>query len=472
MPSAACSRRAFLGRAAGALGALSLAPFAGRLWAGDRDLAPGAALTALHHPARAKRVIFLMMSGGPSHLDLFDHKPKLIEMAGKSIPDSFVKGEQSAQLKGNFKAKLLPSVAKFSQRGQSGQWISDLLPHTARIADDLCIVRSMHTDAINHDPAHAFLNTGSTIPGRPAWGAWTWYGLGSDNADLPGFVVMISDKGGQLQPVSSRIWHSGFLPSRFQGVVFGSGAAPVHYLAPPPGVDAARQADVIAAAAALNRLNGGDDAEAATRTSQYQLAERMQRSVPELADLSGEPASVRALYGLDQDAGGKRTGGFARNCLLARRLIERGVRFVQVIHRDWDHHGSIAKDIPVTAAACDQASAALVTDLKQRGLLDDTIVVWGGEFGRTPMAQGTGRDHHIRGYTMWLAGGGFKPGTAWGGTDEFGFHAVQDRVHVHDLHATVLHQLGIDHRRLSWFHQGRDFRLTDVHGHVIKGLLA
>jgi hypothetical protein len=338
------------------------------------------------------------------------------------------------------------------------------------VADDLCIIRSLKTEAINHDPAHTFMNTGTTISGRPAMGSWLTYGLGSDSADLPGFVVLTSTgKAGQQQPISSRQWHSGFLPSRFQGIELRTKGDPVLYLGSPKGVSAEQQRDVVEAVEKLNRLQEKtvDDPEIATRIAQYEMAFRMQTSVPGLMDLSQEPKEVLEMYGakgLD--------GTFAANCLLARRLAERGVRFIQLYHRDWDHHGNIKNDAKVTAGEVDQAAAALIKDLKARGLLKDTIVVWGSEFGRTPMAQGNGRDHHIKGFCCWLAGGGVKGGITHGSTDELGYNAVEDVVHVHDLHATLLYLLGVDHKRLTYKFQGRDFRLTDVHGEVVEKILA
>ena len=456
------TRRTLLARGACGLGALA----AGSLLAHADEPARGA-IPVLHHPAKAKRVIFLVMSGGPSQLELFDHKPMLAEHAGKPLPDSIVKGQQVAQ--GKLNAGALACQFPFQQHGKSGQSISDILPNIAGIADDICIVRSMQTTAINHDPAQTVMNTGSTLSGRPAWGSWTWYGLGNPAQDLPGFVVLISAKGGQQQPVSNRQWHSGFLPSRFQGVHLRHSGDPVSYLRPPDGIDAGRQRDTIDAIAALDHANPSalNDPSVDERLAQYEMAFRMQSSVPELAAVDQEPEEVRKLYGLERD-----TGGFARCCLIARRLAERGVPFIQVYHRDWDHHGGVKNGVKETAGACDQASAALIIDLKRRGLLDDTIVVWGGEFGRTPFAQGDGRDHHMKGYTMWLAGGGIRGGTSYGATDDFGYHAVTDVVSIHDLHATILHQMGVDHRRLTVRHQGRDHRLTDVHGQIVRGIIA
>jgi hypothetical protein len=390
-------------------------------------------------------------------------------MHGKPMPESFTKGQPIAQLQGA-KLNCFGPQHAFKKCGKSGQEISAVFPHLSAVADDICIVRSLRTEAINHDPAHTFMNTGTTISGRPAMGSWLVYGLGSESHDLPGFVVLTSNgKAGQAQPISARQWHSGFLPSRFQGVQFRSSGDPVLYVTSPRGVTADRQRDVVEAVQALNRLGGGlaDDPEVATRISQYEMAFRMQTSVPGLMDVSGEPKEVLDLYGA---RGGD--GSFAANCLLARRLAERGVRFIQLYHRDWDHHGRVRRDVEITAREVDQGAAALLKDLKRRGMLDETLVIWGGEFGRTPMAQGDGRDHHIKGFSAWLAGGGIKGGLTYGATDELGYNAVENVVEVHDLHATMLHLLGVDHKRLTYKFQGRDFRLTDVHGNVVKAVLA
>jgi hypothetical protein len=463
------SRRAFLGRAGGGLGALALATLLEADATGkESDRWPGV-VRPLHRPAKAKRVIWLYMAGGPSHLETFDYKPTLAAMHGKPMPESFTRGQPIAQLQG---AKLTCFAPQhpFRKYGRSGQEISTIFPHLGSVADDICIVRSLRTEAINHDPAHTFMNTGTTISGRPAMGSWLVYGLGSASANLPGFVVLTSSgRFGQAQPISARQWHSGFLPSRFQGVHFRSKGDAVLYLSSPKGVDAGRQRDVIDAVERLNEMHGrlSDDPEIATRITQYEMAFRMQTSVPELMDLRTEPRKVLDMYGTRGA-----DGSFAANCLLARRLAERGVRFIQLYHRDWDHHGSIKQHIKGTAEEVDQGAAALLQDLKQRDLLKDTLVVFGGEFGRTPMAQGNGRDHHIKGFSMWLAGGGIKGGISHGKTDELGYNAVEDIVDVHDLHATLLHLLGIDHRRLTYRFQGRDFRLTDVSGEVVTKILA
>jgi hypothetical protein len=467
------TRRAFLGRASSGLGTMALASL---LQSGEVAAAPAADLSAslgvvkpLHFPPKAKRVIWLYQAGGPTHLETFDHKPKLAKLHGQPMPESFTKGQPIAQLQGAQLSCFAPQFA-FKRFGKSGQEICELFPHLGAIADDICIVRSMKTEAINHDPAHTFMNTGSTISGRPAAGSWTIYGLGSENRDLPGFVVLTSTgRGGQMQPISSRMWHSGFLPSRYQGVKFQSRGDAVYYLSNPPGINPQRQRATIDAIDAINRQRQDvvDDPEIATRIAQYELAFRMQTSVPELMNLSSEPKRVLEMYGTTGN-----DGSFAADCLLARRLAERGVRFIQVYHRDWDMHSDLKRDMPVNASEVDQASAALVKDLKQRGLLDDTLVIWGGEFGRTPMNQGNGRDHHIKGFSIWMAGGGIKPGITFGETDDLGYNAVGDVVEVHDLHATMLYLLGIDHLRMTYRYLGRDFRLTDVAGKVVKGILA
>ncbi len=459
------------------LGGLALAWLEQRRAARAEDSSGGASLRSgpwrgvvrpVHVPARAKRVIHLYMAGGPSHLETLDPKPMLARMHGEPMPDSLTAGQQIAQLQGQELRCFAPQFP-FKRFGQSGQQICELFPNLGREADSLCIIRSMHTDQINHDTAHLVMNTGTAIAGRPSMGSWVLYGLGSESEDLPGFVVLTSvGKGGQAQPIAARQWHSGFLPGRFQGVQFQAAGDPVMYLGNPPGVSRDAQRQVIERTSQLNSLLGSrvSDPEIQTRIEQYELAFRMQASVPDLMDLSGESSDTLAMYGTD---GGD--GTFASNCLLARRLSERGVRFVQVYHRGWDHHGSIKSSMEITAREVDQASAALLRDLRQRGLLDETLVIWGGEFGRTPMAQGTGRDHHIQGFSIWMAGGGVKGGIAYGETDELGYKAIEQPVHVNDFHATLMHLLGIDHRRLTYRYQGRDFRLTDVGGRVITGVL-
>ncbi len=434
----------------------------------------GGIIKPLHRPPRVKRVIHLCMAGGPSHLETLDHKPKLRAMHGEAMPGSFTEGEQIAQLQGQALKCYAPQHA-FSRHGQSGQELSAVLPHIGSIADELCIIRSMRTEQINHDPAHTFMNTGSGIPGRPSMGSWVLYGLGSETSNLPGYVVLTSVGGGQSQPIAARQWHSGFLPSRYQGVPFEASGDPVLYVGNPPVVTQPAQRDFVSAVNRLNAIGNESlqDPELDTRISQYEMAFRMQTSVPDLMDISSEPDHVLELYGLESLKGTRGgDGSFASNCLLARRLAEKGVRFIQLYHRGWDHHSDIKEGITFTAELVDRASAALVTDLKQRGMLEETLVIWGGEFGRTPMGQGTGRDHHIKAFSMWMAGGGIRAGTTLGATDELGYAAVQDVVHVHDLHATMLHLLGIDHKRLVYPFQGRDYRLTDVHGQLIHGLLA
>ena len=466
----ALTRRNLLGRTACSVGALTLGSAAwGRAWTSEpaADRWPGV-VHPLHLPAKAKRVIYLFMSGGPSHLETFDHKPKLTELHGQPMPESFTKGKPIAQLQGQALKIFGPQVG-FKRFGQSGQEISELLPHTGSIADDICIMHSLTTEPINHDPAQTFFNSGSSISGRPSMGAWVNYALGSECDNLPGFVVLTSFGGGQGQPISARQWSACFLPSRFQGVLFQSKGDAVLYVSRPEGVSPAGQRDVLDSVLALNHLHGEvvDDPEISTRNSQYEMAFKMQSSVPDLMDLSKEPAHVLELYGTKGA-----DGSFAANCLLARRLAERGVRFIQVYHRGWDHHGGIKNGIAETSRLTDQGGAALVKDLKARGMLEDTLVVWGGEFGRTPMAQGDGRDHHIKGFSMWMAGGGIKPGITIGATDELGYNAVEDVIEAHDIHATMLHQLGIDHTRLTFRFQGRDYRLTDVKGTVVAKILA
>ncbi len=471
------NRRSFLTRSAYGLGGLALATlFNPKLLAGEsaaqaaRRGIPGV-ISPLHFPPRAKRVIHLCMAGGPSQLEAFDWKPKLKELHNQPFPESFTKGQQLAQLQGAV-LKARGPFTEFKKHGQSGQEISNLFPNIAGIADDICIVRSMHTEQINHDPAHAFMNSGSIIKGRPSMGSWMLYGLGAETENLPGFVVLTTQGKSGLQPVSSRQWSAGYLPSRFQGIQFQSKGDAVHYVGNPDGVCQSTQRQVIEE---VNRMNGllkeeKLDPEIQTRIAQYELAFRMQTSVPELTDFSSEPQSVLDLYGI-KHAG---EGTFAANCLLARRMAERGVRFIQLYHRAWDHHGNIEPDMPKSALDVDQASAALVKDLKQRGMLDDTLVIWGGEFGRTPMGQGSGRDHHIQAFSIWMAGGGVKPGITWGNTDELGYRFLEDGqdMDVHDLHATMLRLCGVDHTRLTVRYQGRDFRLTDVHGRVIDGICA
>jgi hypothetical protein len=426
-----------------------------------------------HFAPKAKRVIFLCMAGGPSQLETFDYKPALQRLDGTAMPESYTKGMPIAQLQGK-PLKCLGARATFARYGESGQLVSSFLPHIASVADDIAVVRSMVTEQINHDPAHTFMNTGSLVSGRPSMGAWANYGLGSMGNDLPGFVVLTSVGGRNPQPIAARQWSSGFLPSRFQGVEFHSKGDAVHYVANPPGVSSERQEDVIAAVRSLNRLRDQQthDPEIESRIAQYELAFRMQSSVPGLMDVSDEPQDVLDMYGAVPG-----DGSYASNCLLARRLAERGVRFIQLYHRGWDHHGGLNQYMGVCSKHCDQPTAALISDLKRRGMLDDTLIIWGGEFGRTPMSQGggkdPGRDHHIKAFSMFLAGGGIRGGVSHGATDELGYSAVEDVVHVRDLHATMLRLLGIDHERLSVPFQGLDMKLTGVEkARVVSELLA
>ena len=470
------NRRTFLGRAAFGLGGLALANLLdpgllrGAATAGPKGRWRGL-MNPTQFPIRAKRIIHLYMAGGPSHLESFDFKPKLKELNGQPFPESFTKGQQLAQLQ-NTTLKARGPFCEFTKCGKSGLEISSLFPNIAGIADDLCVIRSMHTEQINHDPAHAFMNAGSQIKGRPSMGSWLLYGLGAETENLPGFVVLTSAGKSGIQPVSARQWGSGFLPTRFEGIQFQSKGDAVHYVGNPDGVCQSTQRQVVEE---IKRLNGmlmeeRIDPEIQTRISQYELAFRMQTSIPELTDFTQEPQHMLDMYGVKHPG----DGSFASNVLMARRLVERGTRFVQVYHRAWDHHGNIEKDMPVSAKDVDQASAALVKDLKQRGRLDDTLVIWGGEFGRTPMGQGSGRDHHINAFSVWLAGGGVKGGITWGSTDELGYRYVEDnqQMHVHDLHATMLYLCGIDHKKLTYRFQGRDFRLTDVSGNVAEGIVA
>jgi hypothetical protein len=420
-----------------------------------------------HYKPKAKRVIFLFMAGAPSHLELFDYKPQLAKFDGTLPPPELLKGYRAAFI--NPSSKLLGPKFKFAKHGKSGTELSELLPHLAGIVDEIAIVRSMTTDAFNHAPGQILMNTGSQQFGRPSMGAWVTYGLGSEAQDLPGFIVFSSGSKGPSGGNSN--WGSGFLPTVYQGVQFRGGGEPVLYLSNPRGVDVETQRDSLQTIRLLNqmRLDEMGDPEIATRIHSFEMAFRMQSSAPELMDISKEPKPILEMYGAEP---GK--SSFANNCLLARRLVERGVRFIELFHEAWDQHGNLVKDLKKNCRDTDQACAALVKDLKQRGLLDDTLVIWGGEFGRTPMVQGgnDGRDHHPNAFTMWLAGGGIKPGITIGESDELGFNAIKDNVHVHDLHATILHLLGFDHTKLTYRFQGRDFRLTDVHGQVVTGLLS
>jgi hypothetical protein len=465
------SRREFLNRSAMGLGVIALAEMLGSTAHAAED---HGALGQPHFPPKAKRVIYLFMAGGPSQLDLFDYKPLLNERNGEQLPDSIRGSQRLTGMSGNQASiPLVGSPFKFAQHGQAGAWFSELLPHTAGIADDICVVRSMFTEAINHGPGVTFYQTGSQIPGRPSIGAWLSYGLGQENANLPSFVVLITkDKGGQ--PLGSHLWGSGFLANKHQGVLFRAAKDPVLYLGNPEGVSTESRRLLLDRLRELHehQFEGTPDGEIQGRIDQYEMAFRMQTSIPEVTDLSGESAATLDSYGPDV----KTPGTFAANCLQARRLAEKGVRFIQLYHQDWDHHGGLPGAIPKLTKETDQPAAALIKDLKARGMLDDTLVVWGGEFGRTNYCQGKistnfGRDHHPRCFTAWMAGGGIKPGV-YGETDEFGYNVVSNGLHVHDFHATMLHLLGIDHERLVYKFQGRRYRLTDVEGKLVKGILA
>jgi Protein of unknown function (DUF1501) len=432
-----------------------------------------------HFPPKAKRVIFLHQSGAPSQMELFDYKPGLVSLQGKDLPDSVRMGQRiTGMTSGQSAFPVAPSIFKFNQYGKSGTWLSELLPYHAKIVDDITIIKSAYTEAINHDPAITFIQTGFQQPGRPSMGAWVSYGLGSENQNLPAFVVMVSQANALNpdQPLFSRLWGGGFLPSRYQGVKFRASGDPVLYLSNPPGVQAPTRRRMLDGIAKLNRLLAEKygDPEIETRVAQYEMAYRMQTSVPELTDLSKEPESTFELYGPDS----RKPGTYAANCLLARRLAERGVRFIQLYHRGWDQHNDLPRDIALQSKGVDQPSAALVLDLKQRGMLDDTLVVWAGEFGRTVYCQGKltstnyGRDHHPRCFSMWMAGGGIQRGLSIGKTDDYCYNIVEDPIHIHDLQATILNCLGIDHLRLTYKFQGRYFRLTDVAGNVVKKALA
>ena len=468
------NRRTFLTQSAYGLGGIAYALLQSKLAAATAAPATSptgwnGALREAHLPVRAKRVIFLCMAGGPSQLETFDWKPQLKALDGQPFPASFTAGQQLAQLQ-NMVLKARGPIASFSKRGQAGIEISDLFPHIGRVADDLCVVRSMQTEQINHDTAHAFMNTGSIIKGRPSMGSWLLYGLGAETQDLPGFIVLTSQGKTGQQPISARQWSSGVLPSRFQGIQFQARGDAVHYVGNPEGVCQSTQRQVIEEVRRMNGLlaAGTHDPEIATRIAQYELAFKMQTSVPDLTDFKNEPQAMLDLYGAKEPG----DGSYASNCLLARRLAERGVRMIQLYHRAWDHHDNLEGGMKSGAHDVDQATAALITDLKQRGMLDDTLILWGGEFGRTPMGQGTGRDHHILGFSVFMAGGGVKAGTVYGATDELGYRAVENPVNVHDLHATMLALMGVDHRRLSTKFQGLDVRLTGIAGEVVKGLIA
>ncbi len=473
----AITRRHFFSRTSVGIGGAALASIlTANGYAADKT---GGLPGLPHFAPKAKRVIFLHQSGGPSQMDLFDYKPAMRKLQGSELPDSIRRGQRiTGMTSGQSSFPVASPMFKFSQHGKSGTWLSELLPYTAKIVDDIAIVKTMNTDAINHDPAITFIQSGSQQPGRPSMGAWVSYGLGSENQDLPAFVVLISQASGLNidQPLFSRLWGAGFLPSNHQGVMFRSGGDPVLYLSDPPGIGKDTRRRMLDGLAKLNQMRADvyGDPEIETRIKQYEMAYRMQTSVPSLMDLGNEPEGTFALYGPDA----RKRGTYAANCLLARRLVERGVRFVQLYKRGWDQHNDLPRDLALQCQAVDQPSAALVLDLKQRGLLDDTLIVWGGEFGRTVYCQGTltqtnyGRDHHPRCFTMWAAGGGIKPGVSIGETDDYCYNVVADPVHVHDLQATILHCLGVDHKRLTYKFQGRHFRLTDVHGNAVDKLLA
>ena len=464
------SRRTFLGQAGNGLGALALGSLLNNPALAARKDLP-------HHKPTAKRVIYLFMSGGPSHIDLFDYKPVMKEHHGKELPSS-VRGNQrlTGMTAGQKQFPFCGPLKEFAQHGKSGTWVSEFLPHTAKVADDIAVIRSMHTEAINHDPGITYFNTGSQIPGQPSAGAWASYGLGSENQNMPAYIVMLSQGNGKNpgQPIFSRLWGSGFLPSNHQGVLLRSSGDPVLYLKDPAGITRENRRAQLDDLAALNQLKFAStgDPEIQTRISQYEMAFRMQAAAPEIADLSKEPESTFKLYGEEA----REPGTFAYNCLLARRMAERDVRFIQLFHRGWDQHGSLMPHLTAQCKDTDQASAALVTDLRRRGLLKDTLVIWGGEFGRTAYSQGklgNGRDHHGRCFSMWMAGGGVKGGTTYGETDEFAYNVADKPVHIRDLNATLLHCLGIDHERFTYRFQGLDQRLTGVeHSHVLKDILA
>ena len=466
------SRRAFLGRGAAGLGVVALNSLLGpRVLAQAPAMQSRGVVNPLHFAPKAKRVIFLYQAGGPSHLETFDYKPKLADMTGKAMPESFTRGQQIAQLQGQRLTCLGPTHG-FKPFGKSGQLVCELFPHIGGIIDETCIVRSMWTEQINHDPAHTFMNSGSIITGRPSMGSWVLYGLGAETDNLPGFVVLVSQgNGGQMQPIAARQWSAGMLPSKFQGVRFNAVGEPVLYITNPRGVSRDMQGDSIQAINALNQVANRSlqDPELQTRIAQYEMAFKMQTSVPGLLDTSQEPPHVLDLYGAKPG-----DGSFASNCLLARRLAERGVRFIQLYHRDWDHHSDVRNNVVLKAQEVDRPTAALITDLKQRGMLDDTLVIWGGEFGRTPMSQGRGgRDHHIKGFSFMFAGGGIKKGLTYGATDDLGYAAVENPVSVHDCHATMLYLLGVDASKLAVKYQGLDVRLTGAQGGtVVRDIIA
>ncbi len=475
------TRRQFFGLSSVGIGAAALSSLSSGQTVSAAPSTPGdkPLLKEFHHTPKAKRVIYLFQSGGPSQLDLYDYKPTMLRQHGNDLPDSVRMGQRiTGMTSGQDRLPIASSRFAFRQHGESGAWVSELLPHTAKVADNLCFIKTLNTEAINHDPGITYMQTGNQQPGRPSLGAWLSYGIGSENEDLPAFIVLISHGSSKrdAQALFQRLWGTGFLPSEHQGVNFRAGADPVLYLSDPPGIDRTSRRQMLDSLAKLNRIQyeAFSDPETVARIAQYEMAYRMQASIPELMDLSDEPESTFELYGEDA----RIPGTYAANCLLARRLSERDVRFIQLFHRGWDQHNNLPSDIALQCRDVDQASAALITDLKQRGLLDETLVIWGGEFGRTVYCQGRltadnyGRDHHGRCFTIWMAGGGIKPGTTFGETDDYCYNIVKDPMHVHDLNATILHLLGIDHERLIFRRQGLDFRLTDLYGYVKHDILA
>ncbi|SEI43009.1 Protein of unknown function [Dyadobacter koreensis] len=480
-------RRRFLTKTSLGLGALAMGSLFGaeKIFSSSPKAVPESAadfeqeiLKALPHIApKAKKVIYLFMSGGPSQFETFDYKPKLVDLAGQNLPDSVRKGQRLTGMSANQSAlPMVPSIYKFNQFGKSGTWVSELMPHTAKVVDELCIIKSIHSEAINHDPAITFFQTGNQLPGRPSIGSWVSYGLGSDNQNLPTFIVLVSKNGAKDQPLYARLWGNGFLPSKHQGVQFRAGKDPVLFLNNPEGYDGSDRKEMLDYLSKLNKLQNEayGDPEVDARIAQYEMAYRMQTSVPEVMDTKDEPDEVFQLYGPDS----RDSGTYAANCILARKLVEKDVKFVQLYHQGWDNHGGLPKGIAHQCKNTDQPTAALIMDLKRRGLLDDTLVIWGGEFGRTVYSQGKltaddyGRDHHPRCFTIWMAGAGVKPGISFGETDDFSYNIVKNPVHVHDFQATLMHLMGVDHERLTYKFQGRRFRLTDVHGSIVKDILS
>jgi hypothetical protein len=479
-------RRQFLVKTTLGLGAIAAGSLLGKNLFGNENIVAKAAgeniqdeiLRALPHIApKAKRVVYLFMSGGPSQFETFDYKPKLLDMFGKDLPESVRQGQRLTGMSASQSTlPMVPSIYGFKQYGQSGTWMSELMPYTAQVVDDLCIVKSLFSEAINHDPAITFFQTGHQLPGRPSIGSWVSYGLGSDNQNLPAFIVLVSKNAPRDQPLYARLWGNGFLPSEHQGVQFRSGKDPVLFLDNPEGYDGRDRKEMLEYLSKLNQFQKDDyhDPEIDARIAQYEMAFRMQTSVPEVIDIKDEPDDVFEMYGPDS----RDPGTYAANCILARRLLEKEVKFVQLYHQGWDQHGGLPKGIAGQCKATDQATAALIKDLKRRGLLEDTLVIWGGEFGRTVYSQGKltpedyGRDHHPRCFTMWMAGAGVKPGISYGETDDFSYNIVKNPVHVHDFQATIMHLMGVDHERLTYKYQGRRFRLTDVHGKVVNDVLS